>query len=170
MVEYMGRPMIDWELSALRAGGAGGDIVIIRGYCAEALTPADACDVRYVLNPQFDSTNMVATLFCAAHNGRVVHNVGVREEGSWAPNGAVQLVLGTKKSRHHISAVELRIKHVAHITGVSRRQCLGAVTANDHDVAAGTAGAERGQLPIDHWASHIFDHGLGAVIGQRAQP
>lgn len=62
MVALAGKPLLHWQLSALRACGIADNITIVGGYKAEKL---DAPGVRVVMNPRFASTNMVATLFCA---------------------------------------------------------------------------------------------------------
>jgi L-glutamine-phosphate cytidylyltransferase len=61
MVEYRGRPLIDWNVAALRANGVN-DIVVVRGYRAEAIQIPGA---RYYQNSRYAETNMVYTFFCA---------------------------------------------------------------------------------------------------------
>jgi choline kinase len=61
MVEYQGRPLIDYVVRALRANGVN-EIVAIRGYKPEALR---CPGVRFYDNPRYLETNMVSTLFCA---------------------------------------------------------------------------------------------------------
>ncbi|MBM3976601.1 MAG: phosphocholine cytidylyltransferase family protein [Planctomycetes bacterium] len=61
MLEVLGRPLLAWQIDALRAAGAS-EIAIVRGYRGEALR----FDVRYYDNPRWESTNMVASLGCAA--------------------------------------------------------------------------------------------------------
>jgi choline kinase len=61
LVELAGRPLLDWQLRAARAEGIS-DVVVIGGYRADQLA---SYDVRNVTNPNFASTNMVRTLFCA---------------------------------------------------------------------------------------------------------
>jgi len=60
MVEYKGKPIIDYTLETLRACGVS-DIVIVKGYRAVALQRAN---VRFAVNPNYANTNMVETLFC----------------------------------------------------------------------------------------------------------
>lgn len=61
MLQFAGKPIIEHQINCLRQGGVK-DIVIVRGYKPEKITFEN---VRYYENPQFDCTNMVATLFCA---------------------------------------------------------------------------------------------------------
>jgi L-glutamine-phosphate cytidylyltransferase len=61
MVLYQGRPLIEHIAGALRDGGIS-DIVAVRGYAPEALR----CEgVRFYDNPDYRTTNMVHSLFCA---------------------------------------------------------------------------------------------------------
>lgn len=61
MVVYQGRPLIEHVVGALRANGVQ-DIVAVRGYAPEALRCAG---LRFYDNPDYRTTNMVHTLFCA---------------------------------------------------------------------------------------------------------
>ena len=61
MVEYKGRPIIDYTLDALRSCGVE-DITIIKGYLASVLQRSGT---KEYINEAFDSTNMLASLFCA---------------------------------------------------------------------------------------------------------
>jgi choline kinase len=61
MFELRGRPLIAWQLEALRSAGIA-DVAIVRGYRGDAL-PFDA---TYFDNPRWAETNMVASLACAA--------------------------------------------------------------------------------------------------------
>lgn len=62
MVPLAGKPLLHHQMDALAARGADTDMVVIGGYRSEKLDPRNA-DV--LINPAYDSTNMVATLFCA---------------------------------------------------------------------------------------------------------
>src|SRR5580698_2033629 len=62
LVELDGRPLLDRQLAALRAGGAR-DIGIVRGYRKEML--ADPA-LSYFDNDRWSETNMVMSLACAA--------------------------------------------------------------------------------------------------------
>lgn len=64
LVEYRGRTLLDYQVSALRECGLS-EIVVVRGYMAEAIRRSD---VIFCENPMFASTNMVHTLFCAEHH------------------------------------------------------------------------------------------------------
>ena len=61
LVPIAGRPLLYWQLAALRAAGLR-QIAIVRGYLAEYLTPP-GCTL--LDNPRWAQTNMVATLTCA---------------------------------------------------------------------------------------------------------
>ena len=62
LVELDGRPLLDRQLAALRAGGAR-DIGIVRGYRKDMLNdPA----LSYFDNERWSQTNMVMSLACAA--------------------------------------------------------------------------------------------------------
>ena len=62
LVELDGRPLLDRQLAALRAGGAR-DIGIVRGYRKDMLNdPA----LTYFDNERWSQTNMVMSLACAA--------------------------------------------------------------------------------------------------------
>lgn len=62
LVELDGRPLLDWQLSALRAAGIE-DIAIVTGYRRESLTRPDLHEFH---NPRWRDTNMVSSLACAA--------------------------------------------------------------------------------------------------------
>jgi len=61
LVEYQGKPILDYQLETLRSCGIH-DIVVVKGYQAEILQREG---VRFVVNPDYAATNMVYTLFCA---------------------------------------------------------------------------------------------------------
>ena len=62
MVEYQGKPIIDYTLAAFAKCGVS-DISIVKGYLSETLTRPGT---KSYLNQKFDTTNMVYSLFCAA--------------------------------------------------------------------------------------------------------
>lgn len=67
MIEYEGRSLIDYEISALRAAGVR-EIAVVGGYKFEVLQSflEEKFQVkRFFENKNYDKTNMVATLFCA---------------------------------------------------------------------------------------------------------
>ncbi len=68
MVPIAGRSILEWQLDAFRGCGVD-EIVIIRGYLGHVLE-ARAADlgpgVRFVDNPDFESNNILHSLFCAA--------------------------------------------------------------------------------------------------------
>jgi choline kinase len=57
-----GRPLLEWQLSALRGGGVG-EIGVVRGYKPHLL---DGRGLVTFDNPRWADTNMVASLACAA--------------------------------------------------------------------------------------------------------
>ena len=61
MVCLHGRPLLAWQVSALRHAGIG-EIVVVRGCHAERI---DLPGLNYVENPAYAQTNMVQSLFCA---------------------------------------------------------------------------------------------------------
>ena len=67
MVEYQGRSLIDYEISALKAAGVR-EIAVVGGYkfevLREFLKKKFQVD-RLFENKNYDKTNMLATLFCA---------------------------------------------------------------------------------------------------------
>jgi len=61
LVEIGGRALVDWQLDAMRSAGVE-EIGIVTGYLAESLS--SFADRRFH-NPNWATTNMVATLACA---------------------------------------------------------------------------------------------------------
>ncbi len=61
MVPFCGRPLFEWQLEALRQAGIQ-DIHVVTGYRADAFAPYD---VTCWHNPDWDSTNMIASLMAA---------------------------------------------------------------------------------------------------------
>ncbi len=61
MLSFNGKPLIEQQVERLHQAGIT-DISIIRGYMAEKI---NIPGVKYYLNPIYDQTNMVETLFCA---------------------------------------------------------------------------------------------------------
>src|SRR5712671_2606262 len=64
LVDLGGRPVLAWTIAAARAAGIT-DIVVIGGYRIDRLADYG---VQVIANPEFASTNMVRTLFCALPN------------------------------------------------------------------------------------------------------
>lgn len=65
LVEVFGRPILDHVLDALAAAGVD-EIGVVGGYRLDVLRRhLEGRDVTVFENPEFDRTNMVATLFCA---------------------------------------------------------------------------------------------------------
>ena len=63
MVELAGRPLIEWHLRAARAADIT-DIAVVTGYCGEQIAFPG---ISVVKNPEFATTNMVYSLWCARH-------------------------------------------------------------------------------------------------------
>lgn len=61
MVELMGKPMLHRQLAVLNQAGIK-DVVLVGGYKADKLNAPQA---KLIINPRYDQTNMVGTLFCA---------------------------------------------------------------------------------------------------------
>ena len=61
MVEIAGKPIIGWQIDLLRRRGIE-QIAIVTGYKASAV---DGLGTQRFENPEYDSTNMVHSLFCA---------------------------------------------------------------------------------------------------------
>lgn len=61
LVELGGRSLLDRQMDAAAAVGIT-DVLIVGGYRPEGLARRGA---RVILNPRYDTTNMVRTLFCA---------------------------------------------------------------------------------------------------------
>ncbi|TLD81385.1 phosphocholine cytidylyltransferase family protein [Helicobacter sp. MIT 11-5569] len=67
MVEYKGRKLIDYEISALKEAGIS-EIAVVGGYLFEVLKQYVESQFKIkkiYQNTNFDKTNMVQTLFCA---------------------------------------------------------------------------------------------------------
>lgn len=60
LVELRGRPLIAWQLDALRSAGVE-EVAIVRGYRGDAL----AFEATWFDNPRWAETNMVSSLACA---------------------------------------------------------------------------------------------------------
>jgi choline kinase len=63
MVPVAGRPILHWQLRALRAAGIH-DIVIVRGYQGTRIDAGDL-PVRFVDNPEWEHNNILASLLYA---------------------------------------------------------------------------------------------------------
>lgn len=61
LIEYQGKPLIDYQLEALRNLGIQ-KIILVKGYKAESVSRPG---VLTVSNPDYATTNMVYSLFCA---------------------------------------------------------------------------------------------------------
>jgi len=64
LLPFQGKRLIDYALSAFLEVGIN-DVTVITGHCSEKL---NLSDLTYVNNPSYNSTNMVYSLFRAAHS------------------------------------------------------------------------------------------------------
>lgn len=62
LVEIHGRPLLEWQLDALRGAGIE-EIAIVTGYRRDMLQPQGLIEFH---NPRWETTNMVSSLACAA--------------------------------------------------------------------------------------------------------
>ena len=62
MIPFRGKPLLQYGIDAMLSAGIV-DLIVVRGYKKEKIKYGD---VKYVDNPRYSMTNMVATLFCAA--------------------------------------------------------------------------------------------------------
>ncbi len=62
LVELAGRPLLEYQLTALERSGVD-DVTVVSGYRSEQIEALGRATLR---NPRYASTNMVATLMCAA--------------------------------------------------------------------------------------------------------
>jgi L-glutamine-phosphate cytidylyltransferase len=100
LVEVLGRPMLDWILEALAAGGfQRKDVVFISGY-AEHVVRARYPELTFVRNERWEHNNILASLLCAREHLRggfvstyadIVYEPGIVERLVRAPE---DLVLG----------------------------------------------------------------------------
>jgi len=68
LVEIAGKPLLYWQLAALRDAGIR-ELAVVCGYRAEmieALSGRAPAAFTALLNPRWSETNMLSTLFCAA--------------------------------------------------------------------------------------------------------
>jgi choline kinase len=65
MVPLVGKPLLHWQLETLQACSVIRNIVVVGGYRSDELVLNGA---QLVINPRYETTNMVATLFCARHH------------------------------------------------------------------------------------------------------
>lgn len=61
MVEYRGRPVLDWIFTALHANDIT-EVAAVTGYCGDRIAKPK---LRTYPNPRYQDTNMVHSLFCA---------------------------------------------------------------------------------------------------------
>lgn len=82
MVPFYGKPIIEHQLETLRDCGLQ-DIVVVRGFQAQSL---EHLGTRFALNPEYETSNMVHSLFCAEREmtgnilisyGDIVYDAGV---------------------------------------------------------------------------------------------
>lgn len=64
LVEFRGRPLLDYTLEALTSVGVS-DVIVVGGHEIEVLQRYCSSRARVISNPHYASTNMVESLFCA---------------------------------------------------------------------------------------------------------
>jgi len=62
LIEFRGKPLLQWQLDALRGAGVE-EIAVVRGYRGELLDPYQ---LHWFENPRWAETQMVSSLACAA--------------------------------------------------------------------------------------------------------
>lgn len=74
LIQLEAKSVLGWQIETMQACGIR-DIVVIKGYRADQISRKD---VRYCVNPEYDTTNMVMTLWCAEKElaGEVVVSYG----------------------------------------------------------------------------------------------
>jgi len=74
MVNLFGKSLLEWQVQTFRKCGIS-EIIVITGFHEEAI---DLPNLRYLKNPNYNTTNMVETLFCAKDelNGSVIVSYG----------------------------------------------------------------------------------------------
>lgn len=72
LVELAGRPLLHWQLDALRTAGLN-RILVVRGYAAACIQG----DFETAENPRWAETNMLSTLLCARDFARKAFERGV---------------------------------------------------------------------------------------------
>ena len=65
MVEFQGKPVIDYLIETFNLCGID-DIVVVNGYQGDMLeSHLEGQNIRFVRNENYDTTNMLHSLFCA---------------------------------------------------------------------------------------------------------
>lgn len=101
MVEYRGKPLVDYLVETFQNAGID-QTIIINGYKSDVLENHFSSDeVTFRRNPDFETTNMVATLFCAEDDfdddliisyGDIIYKKNVLEE-LIASNAEISVVI-----------------------------------------------------------------------------
>ncbi|MBV70476.1 MAG: hypothetical protein CMH52_03920 [Myxococcales bacterium] len=132
MVEVHGKPILHHQIDALRANGVD-EIVVIGGYKRSCI---QAPDIRIVANPEYQTNNILMSLFCAGPElvgdvvvsyGDIVYGPGVVQAlmNSFFPNALV-VDFGWEKiyegrTDHPIEQAELcEIRENGHIVRVGK--------------------------------------------------
>lgn len=77
MVELAGKPLLHWQLGALRRAGIN-SILVVRGYLAGRIQASAATGAFATAeNPRWEQTNMLSTLLCADEFARKSFALGV---------------------------------------------------------------------------------------------
>ncbi|WP_315077719.1 phosphocholine cytidylyltransferase family protein [uncultured Clostridium sp.] len=77
LVELKGIPLIEWQISIARKAGIK-EIIVIRGYKGDKLEYLKDLDIKLIENMEYETTNMVETLFKANEylEGEVIISYG----------------------------------------------------------------------------------------------
>lgn len=62
MVPLANKPLLHWQLDSMAQCNVNDNITVVGGYCSDRL---DLKNAVLAINPLYDQTNMVSTLFCA---------------------------------------------------------------------------------------------------------
>jgi len=74
LIQLEGKSILDRQIETMHSCGIN-DVIVVRGHLADRITRSD---VRYYINPEYDTTNMVMTLWCAEKElaGEVIVSYG----------------------------------------------------------------------------------------------
>jgi len=136
---FSGKPLIDWQLNALRKAGIG-DIGLVRGYLAESFHH----ELHYFDNHDWESSNMVRSLLCASR-WMALGSVVSYSDIVYSANAVRQLLAGNGDiaityDPHWLDLWKLRFEEVLSdaetfvINGESRVTEIGQTPQSIHDI------------------------------------
>lgn len=182
MVPLAGKNLLDWKIeTALKAGMASEDIIIVGGYKAEQIQHRAG---RVLINPRYAETNMVQTLWCAREDfgesiiiayGDIVyteevfnkmlscqHHIGIAVDHDWLPywEQRFQDVLSDAESLSLDSSGKLTgIGQKVDAIGKIEGQYIGLMTFQDEGINVLSRLYEK--------ELHCFENGLPGMAPQR---